>query len=249
MSNFNNYSHYYDLIYKDKNYLEEVLYIKNILTIHGVISGDILEFGSGTGKHGKLLSNYGYTVHGIDLSEKMIALAKIHKKKGFTCKVGDIADVKMYKTYDVVLSLFHVMSYQTSNDKLSKIFSNAANHLNKGGLFIFNFWYSPAVYKHGPSLRTKQVINNKTEITRKADPKIFYNENRIDVKYSITINNNQSGSSETFEEVHSMRHFSLPEIDLLAAYHGFNRFEFEEFLTAKPANENIWDTLVVLKKN
>ena len=65
----------------------------------------------------------------------------------------------------------------------------------------------------------------------------------------LYIKNSQSGNSYTFEEVHSMRHFSLPKIDLLAAYHGFNRFEFEEFLTTKPANENIWDTLIVLKKN
>ena len=41
----------------------------------------------------------------------------------------------MNKTYDVVLSLFHVMSYQITNKQLKDVFSNAAIHLNKNGLF------------------------------------------------------------------------------------------------------------------
>ena len=36
---FDTYSHYYDLLYKDKNYFEESEYIKNLLSNNEIING------------------------------------------------------------------------------------------------------------------------------------------------------------------------------------------------------------------
>jgi hypothetical protein len=44
-----------------------------------------------------------------------------------------------------------------------------------------------------------------------------------------------------------MRHFSLPEIDLLASAHGFERIATEEFMTGNPAGEETWGVCVVLQ--
>ena len=41
-----------------------------------------------------------------------------------------------------------------------------------------------------------------------------------------------------------MRHFSLPEIDILASIHGFQRVLAQEFLTGQ-ASENTWGVSVV----
>ena len=43
------------------------------------------------------------------------------------------------KKYDVVISLFHVMSYQNNNEKILKAFSTAKKHLKANGIFIFDF--------------------------------------------------------------------------------------------------------------
>ncbi len=53
---FNTYSQYYDLLYSDKNYVKETNYIISVLTHNGLENSNILEFGSGTGKHGSLLA-------------------------------------------------------------------------------------------------------------------------------------------------------------------------------------------------
>jgi len=243
---FGIYSDYYDLFYKDKNYFEESEYIKNLLSHNGIVNGDILEFGSGTGKHGILLSNYGYKVHGIELSAKMIA--KAQKNKGFSCQQGDITSVNIQKDYDAVLALFHVISYQTTNKKLQMVFANAAKHLKTGGLFIFDFWFSSAVNKHVPSVRIKRFLDDKVEILRIAEPKIYNNENIVDVKFTFFVRNLKKGHIETFEEVHPMRHFSLPELEILAAKHGFNCLQTEEFLTSKKVSENTWGVCMVLRK-
>ena len=73
---FDAYSRYYDLLYRDKDYRREVDYVVQLLKTNGVEGHDILEFGSGTGKHGRLLSDLGYNVHGIELSSEMVSQAE-----------------------------------------------------------------------------------------------------------------------------------------------------------------------------
>jgi SAM-dependent methyltransferase len=243
---FNNYSRYYDLLYRDKDYPGEAAYIHSLLTRYGISKGNLLEFGSGTGRHGRLLAAQGYTVHGIELSAEMVAEAEV--ADGFTCQQGDIAKTDMGRHYDAVLSLFHVISYQTRNDQLQAVFANAAAHLNAGGLFIFDFWYSPAVYVQKPSVRVKRMADQQVEITRIAEPVIYANENRVDVNYTIYARDLASGAVQTMQETHPMRHFSLPEIEVLAGINGFSTLTTEEFLTGNNPGESTWGVCVILKR-
>lgn len=243
---FSAYSRYYDLLYRDKDYFGEVNYIQALLNRQGIAEGNLLEFGSGTGKHGCLLADRGYHVHGIERSAEMVAQAM--SSPGFTCEQGDICTVQLGRTYDAVLSLFHVVSYQTSNADLMAVFARAADHLEKGGLFIFDFWYSPAVYSQRPVVRVKRMANAQMEITRLAEPVIYPNNNRVDVNYTIFACDIASGSTQINTETHPMRHFSLPEIDLLATMHSFDFIGAEEFLSGKAPDEDTWGVCVTLKK-
>lgn len=243
---FDAYSRYYDLLYRDKDYEAEATYIRNLLAERGLVTGALLEFGSGTGKHARLLVANGFTVHGIERSAEMVAKAEI--AQGFSCEEGDIASVKMGQTFDAVLSLFHVISYQTTNSQLQGVFSNAADHLKVGGFFIFDFWYSPAVSAQRPSIRVKRMADADVEVTRLAEPKIFQNENRVDVHYTIFARDVASGAVKVFKEVHPMRHFSLPEIEILAGMYGFETIASEEFLTGEEPSEDTWGVCVILKR-
>lgn len=243
---FSAYSRYYDLLYQDKDYTSEANYIQALLTRHGVARGNLLEFGSGTGKHGRLLAQRGYTVHGIERSADMVAQATA--ANGFSCQQGDICTVQLARTFDAVLSLFHVVSYQTSNADLIAVCARAASHLGQNGLFIFDFWYSPAVYAQRPAVRVKRMTDAQIEITRLAEPVLFPNENRVNVNYTIFARDKASGAVQTTTETHPMRHFGLPEIDLLAHITGFRRLEAAEFLTGRAAGEDTWGVCVVLQK-
>ena len=138
---FNIYSKYYDLLYQDKDYEGEAAYVESKLQSNNIVSGNILEFGSGTGKHGRLLADKGYKVHGIELSQEMIDLADTNES--FSCQQGDICNTKVDKKFDSVISLFHVMSYQVSNQNLESVFLNASRHLNSGGIFYSIFGILP----------------------------------------------------------------------------------------------------------
>lgn len=243
---FNTYSHYYDLLYQDKDYVSEVEYIHGLLAGRGVSLGNLLEFGSGTGKHGRLFAERGYTVYGVEQSSAMVELSKLHER--FTCQVGDIRNLELKKKFDAVLSLFHVLSYQTSNEEVSSVFMSAFKHLNKGGLFIFDFWYSPAVYAQQPAVRVKRMRNAKVEITRIAEPIKYPNNNCVEVNYTIFARDVVNKDIKISTESHPMRHFSLPEIDLFAAMMGFRRIGTEEFLTGKSPSEDTWGVCVILEK-
>lgn len=243
---FKTYSHYYDLLYKDKDYEGEALYISDLLSSHGLQTGKILEFGSGTGKHGSLLATKGYLVHGIERSQKMINQSTT--SHGFTCQQGDIATISLNHTFDAIISLFHVISYQTDTDQLRNVFANAAKHLKRGGLFIFDFWYSPAVFHIKPSVRIKRIADEHIEMVRIAEPTSFPNENRVDVDYTIYIQDRASGTITSFNETHQMRHFSLKEIELISSLHGFQCITAEEFQTKAPPDENTWGVCVILKR-
>lgn len=243
---FNKYASYYDLLNRDKDYTAEVGYVQDILSENGITKGNLLEFGSGTGRHGSLLAECGYKVHGIELSAEMVL--KAQKASGFTCQQGDIATVKTGKTYDAVFSLFHVLSYQVTNAKLHAVFSNAADHLTHGGIFLFDFWYSPAVCAIKPTVRVKRIFNNEIHITRIAEPTVYPNENRVDVDFTVFIQNLSLRSIDYFKEIHSMRHFSLPELDSLARIHGFDVINSEEYLTRETPSESTWGVCITLRK-
>jgi SAM-dependent methyltransferase len=243
---FNAYSKYYDLLYRDKDYDAEVEYVSTLLQKHGVVGKDILEFGSGTGRHGRILAASGYRVLGIERSADMAAQACT--TEDFTCMQGDIRKIDLSRQFDAIVSLFHVLSYQTRNEDILAVFSKAAKHLRSGGLFVFDVWYTPAVLAQQPSIRIKRMSDESVEVTRIAEPVIFVNENRVDVHYTIIVRDKASGLTEQLSEIHPMRHYSLLEIDLLAGLNCFERIGTEEFLTGKVSGEDTWGVCLILRR-
>ena len=238
------YSRYYNLFYAGKNYSSEVEYIDRTIKRFHPAASKVLEFGSGTGGHGLLLQDRGYDMHGVELSEEM---AKIARSKGYPCTVGSMVDVSVDATYDVVIALFHVVSYINSNADLIQLFRNARKHLSSEGIFVFDVWFTPAVIFQMPEVRVKRAKDNEIEVTRLAEPVLHHSKNVVDVNYHVYAKNIKDGSYSEFSETHSMRHFSVPEIELLALNSGFTLIATEEFLTGHEPTINTWGVNFVLK--
>ena len=240
-------SRYYDLLYQEKDSAAEAAYVDELLQRHGIGGQSLLEFGSGTGRHACLLAQRGYRVHGLERSAAMVSAAR--QAPGFSCQQGDIATTQLESRFDAVLALFHVVSYQTTNSAVQAVFANAAHHLKPGGLFLFDVWYSPAVAAQRPELRVKRLRSADLAITRIAEPALHPNANRVDVHYTVIAQELSSSTVHTFQETHPMRHFSLPELDLLSAAAGFERLTAEEWLTAATPSEATWGVCLVLRKS
>jgi len=87
----------------------------------------------------------------------------------------------------VVIALFHVMSYQPRNADLRDAFATASAHLKRGGIFIFDYWYGPAVLTNLPTVRVKRVENGDIGVLRLSEPSIKVNENIVDINYLIRL--------------------------------------------------------------
>ena len=143
---------YYDLFYKDKDYETESKCVHQKLIENKVAGKSLLELGCGTGKHARIFSQFGYKILGIEKSFSMINSAK--KMENFECIQGDIRKIKLREKFDSVVSLFHVISYQTTNEDIVAVFKTAYDNLTENGLFIFDIWYAPAVIHLKPEIRT-----------------------------------------------------------------------------------------------
>lgn len=217
MNVFKDYAEYYDLVYKDKDYKAEALYIDQLIQENKPGAKTILDLGCGTGNYAFELEKLGYNIVGVDLSAEMIQLAKSKKNifndstAEFFC--GDIRDVRLGRKFDVVVSLFHVMSYQTNLKDLEASFETATIHLDDGGLFLFDCWYGPGVLSDPPAVRHRIMENQQFRIHRIANPVINYIKNVVDVNYTIIINNKYSKEFYEVEETHKMRYWFADELN------------------------------------
>lgn len=263
MTIFNDYARYYDLIYQDKDYAAEADYVTSLLSRFDSHARHLLEFGSGTGVHGRLLAEHGYHVLGLDSSSEMILQARrsirsdaaqLHQgKKGtrngsFDCREGDIRQTQIKDSFDAVLALYHVISYMVTNADVIATFNNAHRHLKTGGYFLFDIWYSPAVLAQRPEVRIKRVEDEQVKIVRLAEPVIHPNQNLVDVNYTLNAEEIATHRLTTIQETHHMRHYSLPELELLAGFTGFSLLHSEEFLTGEKPSEKTWGVCCVLRK-
>lgn len=249
---FDTYAHYYDLLYKDKNYAVEAEYVSSHIRGYARHAKRILELGCGTGGHAEHLARMGYTVHGVDMSEEMLARAEARKAElpgdvaaKLSFDLGDVRSVRIEQTFDVVISLFHVMSYQTTNADVVATFETAAMHLSAGGLFFYDFWYGPAVLTQKPEVRVKRLENGEIKITRIAEPVLNVNENLVDVKYAVFIENKSVGGIDQLSERHRMRYFFLPE---LKWYRGdyWKELVCEVWLNGGSLSEDSWSGVELL---
>lgn len=244
MKVFDQYANYYDLLYRDKDYAAEVEYIWRLLDRFAPSTKDVLEFGSGTGIHGRMLAEKGYKIIGMERSPEMVERANQKQSnpsvEAFECRQGDIRYSQFGETFDVVLSLFHVISYLTSNEDLISTLRNAQRHLRPGGILLFDFWYTPAVLAQRPSTRVKRIEDEKIGVLRIAEPFLHPNQNVVDVNYTVYVEDRISKAISSFTETHPMRHFSLPELEFIAEQLGFIPLLSEEFLTGKTPGEDTW---------
>lgn len=247
---FNYYSEYYDLLYQDKNYNAEVEYLVKLIRQHSPKAKTILELGCGTGLHAIELARNGYKVYGVDLSEWMLNKARSRDLQNLDVhfQLGDVRNFSSSERFDTILSLFHVVSYQNSNQDLKDTLRVANNQLSMGGVFIFDFWYGPCVLTERPEERTKIIENSKVKVIRQATPTIRYNDNVVEVKYTVNVTDKQTNHSEDLSEVHKMRYFFFPELTQFLELCGFSVLDFHEWMTKKMPSEKTWGVTIVAKK-
>jgi SAM-dependent methyltransferase len=248
MEIFKDYAYYYNAFYKDKDYKIEAAQVDTLLKKYGRDIRTLIDFGCGTGKHDLELVKLGYQCRGIDLSPLMVELAKkntIQEKLEIDFSEEDIRNYKSSSMYDAVISLFHVISYQNKNKDVLNTFHSARRVLKKGGIFLFDVWYGPGVLSDKPSIRVKEIEDENNRLLRVATPIIHENENVVDVHYKIFVINKKTNQTQIITEIHNMRYFFKPELELMLEETGFTLLDNLDCHTLQTTNYSSWTSYFI----
>ena len=99
--------------------------------------GAALELGIGTGRIALPLAARGVRVHGIDLSEAMVA--RLRAKPGgedIGVTIGDFATTRVDGSFALAYLVFNTIDNLTTQDEQVACFQNVAAHLEPGGCFV-----------------------------------------------------------------------------------------------------------------
>lgn len=248
---FGAYADYYDLIYADKDYAAEAEKAISILAGQSITDGELLEIGCGTARHALALAARGFRVAAIDLSEDMLKHAQTriepfpNLSQNIELAQGNARNFRLHRKVDAVISLFHVMSYQTTDQALSEAAQTAAAHLEPGGVFLFDMWYGPAVLKTLPDLRVKRVADENLSVVRIAEPDIRQDEQIVEVGYQVFAKRPSESTWAMFTESHTMRYLFDDDLRRHLPDAGFNVVGIYDWDTGKLANDESWSAYCV----
>lgn len=244
MSAFDLYSEYYNLLYRDKDYRGEADYIAALARKFHPAGKTLLDLGCGTGKHAALLQDEGFSVQGVDMSPTMLEQARRHYP-ALSFHQGDARAVRLGETFDIVTSLFHVASYQTSDADLAAYLTTARTHLKPDGIFVFDFWFGPGVMADPPAVRVKRLSDDRIKVIRIAEPTVHPDRHVVDVHYDVLVRPQGSDRMQEIIEDHAMRYFFAPELKSALAANGLKQLALLDWLSQDMPGPRSWTACMV----
>ncbi len=114
----------------------------------------VLDIGCGTGQHALRLAAQGLAVTGIDLSPRLMEIARSKAEatgsKAVEFQFGDAAAMAWAGRFDIAISMNFVLSSFRANEQLRALLEGVFAALQAGGLFLFdNHYFFPPTEETG----------------------------------------------------------------------------------------------------
>ena len=173
--------------------------------------GPALELGIGTGRIALPLDRRGVPVHGVELSEAMVA--QLRTQEGgpdIAVTIGDFATAAAGGPFTLVYLVRNTITNLTTQDEQVETFRNAARHLQPGGCFVIEN-YVPELRRLPPGETVHLFAATPTHIGFE----------EYDVAAQIAISHHSwvlGGELRTFSSPH--RYVWPSELDLMARIAG-----------------------------
>ena len=194
------------------------------------------------------MSNLGYDMIGIDLSEEMLDIASTKARDAEADILflnQDMTEFELYGTVDAAICALDGVNYLTEDGDLDKLFSLIHNYLNPDGIFIFDI---------NTEHKLKNILGDNTFV---------YDEDDAFCVWSSTYDGSEKicgfdldffteakdGLYERYEEYQEERAYTLDEIKTCASTHSLSLvgcFDDRSFNEPKETSERVF---FVLKKD
>jgi ubiquinone/menaquinone biosynthesis C-methylase UbiE len=256
MGTYERFGKYYDLIYegivdygKETSALEKIfaqLYEKKPKTI--------LDVGCGTGTHAIILTERGYDVAGIDVSENMIQEARKkarQRKTKVEFFVQDMRKIELHKKFDCAICMFGGFGYILTYEDITNVFSGLRRHLNTDGLFIYEFWNVGGL-KPSPYQTWLKIQNNELTLYRLSESNFDPLTNILNIDFHFIITRKEQ-PAETFDETHKIRCYTLTEMRKYLEDNGFELvraydWSVEDVYKFESPGKDTFRTLIIARR-
>jgi ubiquinone/menaquinone biosynthesis C-methylase UbiE len=228
MGAYGKFARFYDKMRTDVPYETGAEYLFSIWRKLGITPKSVLDLGCGTGSASLILSERGFDVTGIDLSEAMIKIAKSKTKK-VKFLVGDMRTLKLEKKFDVVVCLCDSLNYLLKESEIKETFKRVYGVLKKGGAFIFDV---NTIYKITTSWLSKGCTDfDYMHVCWQNNVDREMNSNRVVVDFFVKEKN---GKFDHFQEIHGERGYPLEFLKKTLEKTGFRLEGYWDAFTFNP---------------
>ena len=169
----------------------------------------VLELAIGTGRIALPLAERGVDIHGVDISEEMVA--RLREKPGgadIPVTMGDFSEVDYGGTFPLIFLAFNTIFGLETQDDQVRLFANVARHLTEDGIFVLEaFVPDLSRYVRDQNISVLKVERDSVDLDlTRHDPV----GQRIDVQVATV------GVGGTKLRPVRLRYAFPPELDLMA---------------------------------
>ena len=220
MSNYNNFSPFYDILTYDVNYSKRAKYLMNIFKEKHKMPSLLLDFACGTGNFSVEFSKMGIDVIGVDMSEGMLCEARdkneaLERPVLYLCQKG--SELDLYGTVDGAVSCLDSLNHITDYAEFKETIRKISLFLEPERLFVFDL---NTPYKHREILSNSFYKSKKKGVTCLWNNRLLSDGLTVEITLDITYKTGLF-KKETVSEVITERAYTEEELSAALSEAGF----------------------------
>lgn len=164
MAAYSDFAFFYDKLIDETDYDKRCEYLSGLLAENSVSEGILLDAACGTGVLSERMSEKGYDVIGVDMSEEMLSKALERKAQTgnsvlYLCQ--NLAELDLFGTINCAICTLDSINHITEPEDLKAAFEKIGLFMEKGGVFIFDV---NTPYKHREILGNNAFIFDTDDV-------------------------------------------------------------------------------------
>lgn len=229
---YSKYAEYYDKIYAQKDYTHECQFIEWVVEEHGSSNGNtLLDMACGTGSHIQLLKDK-FDIIGMDISPNMLQLAR-SKIPDVEFVQGDMKKLDLDKRFSAIICMYSAINYNISYAELEKTLENFYNHLDEGGVLVFDLGFNKDNWVDG-SVIIDTISEDDLELARIGQSRLNGDVSNSSFVFLIK----KDGKMDFSVDQHELGVFKSINVLELMENVGFETYVYDEFTSAEWNSES-----------
>lgn len=233
------YAGYYDLIFRDKDYEAESLYIqKQFCRFTRNLPKKVCDMGCGTGRHAEYLIKLGYQMFCVDNSPEMIAITKQRLEGLANVKLicENDENVQLPVKVSCIISMFSTFNHKLTDHQAIKTLANYHKNLIPKGLLLIEMvdkeYFLESLRQWGEKNRSSStrrfqtgVEGGQVTIVKLADKYAVWSAEIAHITKRYSVLEAQHARQCEFVDEFPLRFYTMPEIYNIIQSGGFSILE------------------------